>query len=78
MLDMRLIEDRVPDACEKCGGSDFEHLGMGQLSGSRGPAASWRVRCFGCGTIWFALTLLERSVWAGKPLEWHVAPGNVT
>jgi hypothetical protein len=78
MLDMRLIERRAPDACGRCGGSEFEHLGMGRLSGSRSVGASWRVRCRGCGTTWFALTLLDPSVWAGKPLEWHAdaAPGT--
>ena len=71
MLDIRLIERRAPDACERCGGSDFEHLGMGRLSGLRGAGASWRVQCRGCGVVWFAMTLLEPSVWAGKPLDWY-------
>ncbi|HEX4613333.1 MAG TPA: hypothetical protein VH092_34425 [Urbifossiella sp.] len=59
MFDMRLIERRTPDACGRCGGSDFEHLEFARLSGSRGAGASWRVRCRWCGVGWFALTLLD-------------------
>jgi hypothetical protein len=67
------IMHRNPVVCLRCGGAGFEHLSTGHLDGSRGPGASWRVRCLGCGAVWLAMALLE-SLHEGKPLEWF-SPG---